>query len=52
MRKYEVKVIEILERIVEIEAENKEKAIDIVNDMYRNQDIILDSEDYKETKIY
>lgn len=52
MKKYQVKVKEILERVIEIEAENREKAIDIVNDMYRNQDIILDSEDYKETKIY
>lgn len=43
---YEVSVKEILERIVTIEAANEEEAIDIVEEKYKEEVIVLDSNDY------
>lgn len=50
--KYKVIVKEILEReilIDESEAENEYQAIDIVQEQYDSEDIVLGSEDYVET---
>lgn len=50
--KYKVIVREILEReilIDESEAENEYQAIDIVQEQYDSEDIVLGSEDYVET---
>lgn len=44
--KYTVNVKEILSRDVEVEAESAEEAESIVEDMYQNQEIILDYEDF------
>ncbi len=51
MRKYRIGVTEVLSRIVEMEAESEEDAIDTVRQMYRNCSIILDASDYVETEI-
>ena len=53
-KKYKVLVEEKLSREVEVEAESEEEAEELVKKQYRNQDIVLDSEDfaYETIKIY
>lgn len=46
MPKFNVQVKEILRRVVEIEAETLEEAIDIAKDMYQNEEIVLDADDF------
>ena len=45
--KYKVNVEELLSRIVEVEAENKEEAEEKVREMYMNEDIVLDASDFQ-----
>ena len=49
--KYKIKVIEILEREVEVTAYSRENAIAKVQEQYDSEEIVLDYTDYKETKI-
>ena len=51
MTKYRIEVTEVLSRIVEMEAENEIDAVEMVRQMYRNCDIVLDASDYIETEI-
>ena len=51
MTKYRIEVTEYLTRIVETEAENENDAVEMVRQMYRSCDLILDSSDYVETEI-
>lgn len=51
MKKYSIEVLEVLSRIVEVEANDKEDAIEIVRQMYRKCQIVLDDSDYKVTEI-
>ena len=44
---YKIKIHEIHARTVSIEAEDEEEAIYNAEQLYRNCDIVLDSEDYK-----
>jgi hypothetical protein len=44
--KYKVRIIETLSRIVEVEAENDMDALNTVEDMYCDSQIVLDSEDF------
>ncbi len=46
MTKYKIKVTEILQKEIEIEADNLDKAIEKVEEMYDNSEIVLDSEDF------
>lgn len=46
MPKFNVQIKEILRRVVEIEAETLEEAIDIAKDMYQNEEIVLDADDF------
>lgn len=46
MRKFNVKVVETLSKIIEVEAETMEEAQDIVMDMYNNEEVVLDAGDY------
>ena len=46
MKKFYIEVTEVLSRIVEIVAEDEEKAINSAKTMYRNCDIVLDASDY------
>lgn len=48
--KYKVEIKEILSKIIEIEAENEEGAINKVKEQYRNQEIVLESGDYIDTE--
>ena len=51
MTKYRIEVREVLSRIVETEAENEDEAVEMVRQMYRNYEIVLDASDYIETEI-
>ena len=51
MKKFRIEITEVLSRIVEIEAENEDDAVEKVWQMYRNCDVILDASDYVETEI-
>ena len=51
MKKYCIEVLEVLSRIVEVEASDEEEAIEKVRQMYRRCEIVLDDSDYKVTEI-
>jgi len=51
MKKFRIEVTEVLSRTLETEAENEEEAVEMVRQMYRNCDIVLDASDYVETEI-
>ena len=51
MKKYSIEVLEILSRIVEVEASDAEEAIEKVREKYRKCEIVLDDSDYKVTEI-
>ena len=51
MKKYSIEVLEVLSRIVEVEASDEEDAIEQVRQMYRKCEIVLDDSDYKVTEI-
>ena len=46
MKKYRIEVTEVLSRVVEIVAEDDEKALQTVKAMYQNSDLVLDASDY------
>lgn len=46
MKKYSIEVLEVLSRIVEVEASDDKNAIDKVRQMYRKCEIVLDDSDY------
>ena len=51
MKKYSIEVLEILSRIVEVEASDAKEAIEKVRQEYRKCEIVLDDSDYKVTEI-
>jgi hypothetical protein len=51
MKKYSIEVLEVLSRIVEVEASDEEEAIELVRQMYRRCKIVLDDSDYEVTEI-
>ena len=51
MKKYYIEVLEVLSRIVEVEASDEEDAIEKVRQMYRRCEIVLDDSDYEVTEI-
>jgi hypothetical protein len=51
MTKYRIVVTEVLSRIVDMEAENEDDAVEMVRQMYRNCELVLDASDYVETEI-
>jgi hypothetical protein len=50
--KYKVNVEELLSRIVEVEADSENKAEEKVREMYMNEDIVLDSSDFKSVEYF
>ena len=46
MKKYSIEVLEVLSRVVEVEAVNEDDAIERVRQMYRKCKIVLDDSDY------
>ncbi|MCO6495117.1 MAG: DpnD/PcfM family protein [Bacteroidetes bacterium] len=51
METFKIEIQEFLSRIVEIEAENANEAVLKVRRLYRNEEIVLDSDDYITTEI-
>jgi hypothetical protein len=51
MTKYKIEVTETLSRTIEMEAESEDAAVEMVRQMYRNCDIVLDTSNYVETEI-
>ena len=51
MKKYSIEVLEVLSRIVDVKASDEEDAIEMVRQMYRKCEIVLDDSDYKVTEI-
>lgn len=47
MKKYLVQVTEVLQRTISVDAKNEEEAIKIINQAYKNCDIVLDSNDFQ-----
>ncbi len=50
MKKYSIEVLEVLSRIVEMEAADEEAALERVRQMYQRCEIVLDDSDYKVTE--
>lgn len=50
MKKFTVEITETLQRQVEVEAEDDNEAISKVEEMYRNEEVVLDSGDYIDTE--
>ena len=46
MNQYKVEITEILQKIIEIKAENKEDALHKAMKMYKNEEVILDNNDF------
>lgn len=46
MKKYGIEIEESSSRVIEVDANSYEEAQDKVEEMYRNQEVILDYEDY------
>ena len=51
METFKIEIQEFLSKIIEIEASNAEEAVSKVKDMYRKEEIVLDSENYVTTEI-
>ena len=47
MAKYKVEVTETLQRVMEVDADNKEQAEAQVREMYRREEIVLDEGDFR-----
>ena len=50
--KYKINIEELLSRVVEVEAENEEKAEEKVREMYMNEDIVLDTSDFQSVEYF
>ncbi|GIV27270.1 MAG: hypothetical protein KatS3mg027_1084 [Bacteroidia bacterium] len=51
MKTFKIEIKEVLSRIIEIKANSLDEAITKTREMYRNEEIILDSSDYVSTDI-
>ena len=52
MKKYKIKVIETLSKVVEVEAEDYVSAFEKVEDMVNCEDIILTADDFERREFY
>lgn len=50
MKKFTVEITETLQRQIVVEAADKNEAISKVEDMYRNEEVVLDSGDHIDTE--
>jgi len=51
MKIFQVQIVEVSNKVVEVEAENIENAIQIITEKYKSEEIVLDSTDFVEYKI-
>ena len=49
-KEYEIEIEEILQKVVKVEANSLEEAIDIAREKYSNEEYVLDYQDYKDTE--
>lgn len=49
-RIYKIEIEELLQRVVEIEAENVNEAISKAKEKYRKEEYVLDENDFKEVE--
>ncbi|HCI75974.1 MAG TPA: hypothetical protein DHV27_06905 [Psychrobacter sp.] len=49
-RAFQIEIVETLNNIVEVNAENEQEALLKVRDMYRNEEVILYQDDFIDTK--
>lgn len=47
---YEIEVIEILKKKIEVDSASEAEALSKVEEMYIDEDIVLDSSDYSDTR--
>ena len=47
MKIYEIEIEELLQKVVKVEADSLDEAIDKVRDAYRNEEYVLDYNDFK-----
>ena len=47
---YEIEIEEILQKVVKVEANSLEEAIDIAREKYSNEEYVLDYQDYKDNE--
>lgn len=52
MKKFKVKIVETLEKEVFVNANSEKEAMNIVQSLYENEDIVLDSNDFKEVEFF
>ena len=45
-KEYEIEIVETLQRIVKVKADSYDEALDIVTKKYKNEEIILDENDF------
>ena len=50
--KYRIKVVETLSKVVEVVAEDKDAAVEKVEDMVNCEDIVLTADDFEGREIY
>ena len=50
MTKYRIEITETLCRMIETEADSEDAAVEMVRQMYRNCELVLDASDYVETE--
>ena len=50
MKKFDIEIEETLQKVVSVDANSVDEAIDIVHEMYRNEEIILDENDFKDVE--
>ena len=43
---YDIEIIEVLSRVIGVNANSKDEAIDTVRKMYRDCEIVLDADDF------
>ena len=49
-RAFQIEIVETLNNIVEVNAENEQDALLRVRDMYRNEEVVLYPDDFIDTK--
>lgn len=51
MNTYTFEITETLQRLVKIEATDEKEAYEIINDMYKKEEVVLDSDDFIDSVI-
>lgn len=51
MKNFEIEIVEILRRVINVEAEDLDSAIDEVQKMYDTEEIVLDASDFIQVSI-